>query len=105
MRDATTNPVVRKTLRDRLLRRLETICSKIFRAGDRRARDRGWQIIPRHGGLSRRYRDPRFDYLTACTVCNGRDCRPSGDTCSACRGAGRIVLDAANVSQPGRGRP
>ena len=105
MEDATTNPVVRKTLSDQLRRGLEAIGSKIFRADDRRARDRGWQIIPRHGGLSRRYRDPRFDYLIACTACDGRGCHPSGDTCSACRGAGRIVLDAADVSQPGRGRP
>jgi len=47
MKDHTTNPVVRKTLRDLLLRGLSAIGSKIFQADDCRARDRGWQISPR----------------------------------------------------------
>lgn len=105
MKDPTTNPVIRKTPRDLLLRGLSAIGSKIFRADDCRAHDHGWQITPRHGGLSRSYRDPRFDYLVACTACNGHGSNPSGVTCSGCNGTGRIVLDPADVSRPGRGQP
>jgi hypothetical protein len=105
MKDHTTNPVIRKILRDLLLRRLGAIGSKIFREDDRRARDRGWQIIPRHGGLGRTYRDPRFDHLVGCAACNGNGCDPDGITCSGCHGTGRITLGPAAVSQLGRGQP
>jgi hypothetical protein len=105
MKDHTTNPDVRATVTDLLLRALSAIGNKIFRADDRRARDQGWQIIPRRGGLSRVYRDPRFDRLLPCTACNGRGCNPRGTTCCACHGVGRIVLDPAAVSRPGRGQP
>ena len=105
MKDDTTNPVVRKTLRDLLLRGLSAIGSKIFQADDCRAHDRGWQIIPRHSGLSRSYRDPRFDYLSSCTACNGHGCNSSGVSCSGCNGTGRIALDLAAISRPGRGEP
>jgi len=105
MKDHTTNPHVRKTLSDLLLRTLSAIGSKIFEEDDRRARERGWQILPRHSGLSRTYRDPRFDYLTACAACNGRGHRPHGTACSDCDGTGRIVLHPTAFSQPGRGQP
>jgi len=104
MRDNTTNPDVR-ALTGLLQRGLSAIGNKIFRADDCRARDQRWQIIPRHGGLSRTYRDARFDNLIACTACNGRGCHPRGATCSTCHGTGRIVLDPATVFQPGRGQP
>jgi hypothetical protein len=42
MKDHTTNPVIRKTLRDLLQRRLNAVGGKIFRQDDRRARDQGW---------------------------------------------------------------
>jgi hypothetical protein len=61
MLEHTTNPNVRKTHSDLLVRVLSAIGGTIFRAPDSRAREHGWQIIPRHGGLSRTYRDPRFD--------------------------------------------
>ena len=56
MQDHITNPDVRKTLHDLLIRGLNLIGNKIFQADDRRAHDRGWQISSRHGGLSRTYR-------------------------------------------------
>lgn len=56
MKDHTTNPYVCKTLSDLLLCRLSATGSKIFRQDGSRVRDQGWQVIPRHGGLSRRYR-------------------------------------------------
>jgi hypothetical protein len=103
MKDDTTNPNVRATLTDLLLRWLNVIGNKIFRADDCLARDQGWQIIPRKGGLSRSYRDPRFDLLLPCTACDGRGSNPRGATCSACYGAGRVVLDPAAIFGPGRG--
>lgn len=105
MKDHTTNPGVRKTLSDLLIRGLSAIGSKIFREDDYRTRDHGWQITLRHGGLSRSYRDPRFDYLIACMACNGHGCNTRGVTCSDCYGAGRVILDPAAVSQAGRGQP
>jgi hypothetical protein len=105
MKDHTTNPDVRNTLRDLLLYTLSAIGSKIFLTDDCRARDQGWQIIPRHGGLSRRYRDPRFDFLIARAACGGHGCDPLGATCSDCRGTGCIVLNPAAVSWSGRGQP
>jgi hypothetical protein len=103
MKDHTINPDVRATVTDLLLRALSAIGDKIFQADDRRARDHGWQVVPRRGGLSRSYRDPRFDRLVACATCNGCGCNPQGVACSACHGAGRIVLDRAAVSPPRRG--
>jgi hypothetical protein len=104
MKEHTTNPVNRKTLRDLLLCALRAAGSKIFEADDRQARDLGWQITPSHHGLGRSYRDPRFNYLTACTACDGRGHHPSGDTCLECSGTGRIALNATDASQPGGGR-
>jgi hypothetical protein len=104
MLDHTTNPNPRKTPRDLLLRALSSIGGKIFRTDDCHARDRGWQIIPRHGGLSRTYRDPRFDYLIPCPACNGRGYNPDRTTCFGCRGSGRLVLDRAGTTQPRRPR-
>jgi len=105
MKDHTTNPGDRKTLRDLLLRALGAIGSKIFEDDDSRARDRGWQVLPRHNGLSRNYRDPRFDCLAACAACNGRGRKPGDTACSDCDGTGRIVLNLTAVWQLGRGQP
>lgn len=104
MQDHTTNPVMRKTLRDLLIHGVNLLGSKIFQADDLRAHGRGWQINSRHGGLSRTYRDPRFDYLTPCPTCNGRGRDFSGLTCPTCDGAGRIVLNPAEAPEPERGQ-
>jgi hypothetical protein len=102
MLDDTTNPTLRKPP-DLLLRLLSTIGSKIFRADDCYAREHGWQISPRHGGLSRAYRDPRFDSLISCAACNGRGFRPDRTTCPDCGGSGRLDLDQTGTT-PGRGQ-
>lgn len=104
MQDHTTYPNVCKTHRDLLLRALSTIGGKIFGRDDRRARHRGWQITVRHGGLSRTYRDPRFDYLFSCPACGGRGHNPDRATCSSCDGSGRTVLDRAETAQPRQGQ-
>ena len=77
---------------------------RIFRSSDRQAHQRGWQIIPRHGGFSRTYRDPRFDHLAACTTCVGQGRNPHGITCPDCQGTGRVVLATGIKSEPGQGQ-
>lgn len=44
--------------------RLHRAGKALFRERDSRARAHGWQIQVSRGGLSRTYRDPRFDRLT-----------------------------------------
>ena len=104
MQDHTTNPVVRKTLCNLLIRSLNLVGGKVFQADDRRARDRGWQTNSRHGGLSRTYRDLRFDYLIPCPTCNGRGRDLGRLTCPACGGAGRIVMNPTEVPEPEQGQ-
>jgi hypothetical protein len=43
--------------------RSTTITDRIFAEPDEQARRHGWSIEIRYGGMSRRYRDPRFDSL------------------------------------------
>jgi hypothetical protein len=51
----------------------------------------GWQITKTRGGLGRRYRDPRFDALAACTRCTGAGVRADAP-CGPCLGTGRVSL-------------
>jgi hypothetical protein len=89
----------------RLLQRgTSAIGRKIFRSSDRQAHQHGWQVIPRHGGLSRTYRDPRFDYLAACMTCNGRGQNPRGITCSDCQGTGRVSVASDVISMRHEGQ-
>jgi hypothetical protein len=64
---------------------------RLFVMNDTEAYWRGWQITKTHGGLARRYRDPRFDALAECPKCHG-----AGVTadlpCAPCLGTGRITL-------------
>jgi len=64
---------------------------RLFVMNDTEAYWRGWQITQTHGGLARRYRDPRFDTLAECPKCHG-----AGVTadlpCVPCLGTGRITL-------------
>jgi len=64
---------------------------RLFVVNDTEAYWRGWQITKTHGGLARRYRDPRFDTLAGCPKCHG-----AGVTadlpCAPCLGTGRITL-------------
>jgi hypothetical protein len=39
------------------------IGERLFMSCDEEANWRGWDMTPLHGGLGRRYRDPRFDSL------------------------------------------
>jgi hypothetical protein len=43
--------------------RLRAATDRLFQGPDERARQYGWTVEVKHGGMSRRYRDPRFDSL------------------------------------------
>ena len=65
--------------------------NQLFVMNDTEAYWRGWQITKTHGGLARRYRDPRFDTLAECPKCHG-----AGVTadlpCTPCLGMGPVTL-------------
>ena len=69
---------------------IEAVGDRLFRSDDQRAIERNWQITKRHGGLSRSYRDPRFDTLYACLQC-GSSGRTSREPCAECHGTGRVT--------------
>jgi hypothetical protein len=66
---------------------------RLLAMNDAEAYWRSWQITSTHGGLGRRYHDPRFDVLAGCPKCQGsgltadQPCPP----CPPCRGTGRIT--------------
>ena len=64
---------------------------RLFGMNDTEAYWRGWQITKTHGGLARRYRDPRFDTLAECPQCHGAGVT-ADQPCPPCLGTGRITL-------------
>jgi hypothetical protein len=76
--------------------------NRIFLGDDARAIDSGWQITQGKLGLSRTYRDPRFDALCACDKCYGSG-RAADQRCHRCSGTGRITLALGKVSPPEQG--
>jgi hypothetical protein len=74
----------------------------LFQAGDERARQHGWQVTARRGGLARTYRDPRFDRFRRCPACGGTGTCPGGQSCGACAGTGRITLTERSLMDRGR---
>jgi hypothetical protein len=78
------------------------IGDRVFAANDEEARWHGWEIIPRHAGLSRRYRDPRFDTLIECPECLGSGTSTRNGAvrtpCPACAATGRLRLQAPDAS-------
>jgi hypothetical protein len=62
-----------------------------FAMNDAEAQWWGWQMTRTHGGLGRRYRDPRFDALTACTKCQGAGLL-ADMPCAPCLGTGRVTV-------------
>jgi len=76
----------------RLARSIRAFSDRLFQAGDARASEYGWQITPRHGGLTRLYRDPRFDRFRSCPACRGTGTAPDDRACDRCAGTGRITV-------------
>lgn len=62
-----------------------------FAMNDAEAEWRGWQMTRVHGGLGRRYRDPRFDTLAECAQCRGAGFRATV-RCLPCLGTGRVTI-------------
>lgn len=67
---------------------------RLFAMNDTEAYWRDWQIIKTHGGLGRRYHDPRFDLLAACPRCGGAG-GYADPPCPPCLGTGRISREEA----------
>ena len=63
---------------------------RLFAMNDTEAYWRDWQMIRTHGGLGRRYRDPRFDTLAECQKCRGAGAA-GRQPCRPCQGTGRIT--------------
>ncbi|MGH3189945.1 MAG: hypothetical protein ACRDPY_43080 [Streptosporangiaceae bacterium] len=70
---------------------------RLFEKNDAEAYWRGWQISKVRGGLGRRYRDPHFDTLAACSRCVGMGSR-EGQPCSPCVGTGRVMIEAGSLT-------
>jgi hypothetical protein len=79
---------------------LRSAGDQLFSADDARAIARGWQIAPGKRGLSRTYRDPRFDALASCDQCHGSG-GAADQSCARCSGTGRVTLTAPKVSTQG----
>jgi len=79
----------------RLRASLLALGERVFATTDADAQRHGWQAISTHGGLGRRYRDPRFGTLAACTDCGGRGVKAPGNPGRSGSGTGRIVVEAA----------
>jgi hypothetical protein len=77
---------------------------RLFREQDANARRYGWDVQVRHGGLSRTYRDPRFDRLQVCPACRGAGTGEQDRACERCGGTGRITVGELLSLDAGRGR-
>jgi hypothetical protein len=80
------------------------VCYRLFQAEDARARQYGWHITARRGGLARTYRDPRFDSLRSCALCRGTGTGLADQACERCGGTGRITVVQQPLPDRGRGR-
>ena len=67
------------------------LADRLFVMNDAEAYWRSWQITRTHGGLARRYREPRFGTLAECPKCRGAGSAATLP-CLPCAGAGRITL-------------
>ena len=84
---------------------LRRLAARLFREQDAAAVRHGWQIETGRTGLSRVYRDPRFDRFARCPQCRGSGTDQDQEPCPNCAGTGRIVLGLDSVSGARRSRP
>ena len=84
-------PLVGRVLLSWLAALPRRLGDRLFAMNDAEAYWRDWQMTRTHGGLGRRYRDPRFDTLAECPKCRGAGA--TGDQpCPPCLGTGRVTL-------------
>jgi hypothetical protein len=62
-----------------------------FAMNDAEADWQGWQTTRIHGGLGRRYRDPRFDALAECARCRGAGLIADA-ACVPCSATARVTI-------------
>jgi hypothetical protein len=74
----------------------------LFQAEDARARQHGWQTAVGRGGMTRTYRDPRFNHFRRCSACDGNGTYPGGESCNKCAGTGRFTLTEQSLTDRGR---
>lgn len=79
--------------------RIRSAGDRLFHEDDTWARQHGWLIETRYGGLSRSYRDHRFDNLARCTECRGSGPDESDRPCRCCSASGRIMLGQQSVPE------
>jgi hypothetical protein len=72
--------------------RLRAAGDRLFCSDDERAIRQGWQVRSGRFGLSRTYRDPRFDQFAECGFCHGWGSVIPGHPCVQCAGTGRITM-------------
>lgn len=90
----------------RIAELIRAIGERLFREDDARAASCGWQAKVGHRGLSRTYRDPRFDSLMACPSCRGSGQHAFDQDCARCSGTGRIRLpQSPRPTEMTRGHP
>jgi hypothetical protein len=85
-----------------LARLIRAVGDRLFQAEDARARQYGWQITVRRGGLARTYRDPWFDRFHGCPACRGSGTGPAKKPCDRCCGTGRITVSEPTRADRGR---
>jgi hypothetical protein len=76
----------------RLALLIRKVGDRLFHAEDARARQYGWQVTARRGGLARTYRDPRFDRFRSCPACSGTGRVTDERPCDGCGGTGRVTI-------------
>ena len=88
----------------RLTRLIRAVGDRLFQAQDAQARQYGWQVTARRGGLARTYRDLRFDKLRSCPICRGAGTILADRACDRCAGTGRITVGQPPLVDRERGR-
>lgn len=73
---------------------------RLFGDLDEQAQHDGWQVTRLYRGFGRRYRDPRFDPLSACPACAGSG-STDGQPCAPCRSTGRVTRARPCAPMPG----
>ena len=103
----STSPASENKARTRLVSWLAALAelagTRLFARDDLTARQYGWQVTKRHGGLGRQYRDLRFGALSACPRCGGRGTIGS-KACPACRRSGWLAAGPASPAGQRIGR-